>query len=94
MSTTVSNNYAIGYDFPVTGEVFYVNVVNGTTGISGVNDAIVSSISIVINQSGPSLVYNIAFKNPTLGSAQVPASSLYPDVDTALNAYRSLVLQY
>ena len=91
---TVPNTYAVGYDYAVGGAVFHVAAVNGLTGINGVNEAVVSGITITVNQTGPTTLYSIAFKNSVLGSASVPSTQLYPTVDAALAAYRSLVLQY
>lgn len=94
MATTVPNPYAIGYDFPVAGTVFCVIPVTGTNGIHGVNEAVVSAITINVTQSGPIINYDIAFKNSMLGSMTVLSNQLYPDVDAALAAYRSLVLTH
>lgn len=88
MSTTVPNPHAVGYDFAVGQTVFYVNAV------SGVADSVVRSISIAIGQAGPTTSYDIAFKNPQLGSTVTPSTNLYADVDSALAAYRALVLLY
>lgn len=85
---TVPNAYAVGYDYPVGGEVFHVNAT------SGVNHAVVSSIGVNITQSGAVVNYSIAFKNPQLGSIITQASTLYGNIDSALAAYEPLVLQY
>lgn len=84
----------VNHAYAVQQSVFYVNAVNSLTGIHGVNDAVVRSITITITQAGPTVMYDIAFKNATLGSATVAESTLYGDVDSALAAYKVLVLQY
>ncbi len=85
---TVTHAYAVQQN------VFYVTAVNSLTGINGVNEAVVRSINITITQAGPTITYDIAFSNAVLGSATVAESTLYGDVDSALAAYKILVLQY
>lgn len=85
---TVPNAYAVGYDFAVGSEVFHVSA------SSGVNHAVVSSISISVVQAGTTVNYSIAFKNPQLGSLVTLSTSLYGDIDSALAAYEPLVLAY
>ncbi len=74
------------YNFEVTQEVFYMNI------DQGVLDAIVKSVNIAISQTTTAITYDIAFKKSTKGSATVPESSLYFDVDSALAAYRNTVI--
>lgn len=58
----------------------------------GVRDAVVRALSISVTQAGSTLMYDIAFTKSSQGSANVAEPTLYPDVDTALAAYRSTVL--
>jgi hypothetical protein len=77
---TITYNYAIG------SEVFQVDETKG------VLDAIVRTITISIIQGSTTISYNVAYKKPSLGSANVVESALYANVDAALAAYKSIVV--
>lgn len=74
------------YLYPVGTTVFYMNA------NTGVEQAVIRALTANISQSGIVLAYDVAFSKPTLGSKIVTEVTLYPDVDTALLAYRLTVL--
>lgn len=76
----------ITYLYPITTTVFHMDA------IKGVREGIVRSITINIAQPGNALSYDIAFSKAMEGSAIVAETTLYPDVDTALAAYKTTVL--
>ena len=77
---------SINYQYAVSTEVFHVN------DRAGVRDAIVKSLAINITQQGTILSYNVAFKKPADGSAVVAEPTLYADIDSALAAYKPMVI--
>lgn len=74
------------YLYPVGTTVFYMDA------NTGVEQAIIRSATANISQSGIALAYDIAFSKPTLGSKIVSELTLFPDVDTALLAYKPTIL--
>ena len=77
---------SLTYNFEITTEVFHVDPNNG------VLDAVVKSIAINLSQANTTIMYSIAYKKSTLGSATVPETVLYDDIDAALAAYKLTVM--
>lgn len=77
---------AITHSYTIGQEVFHVSPT------VGVRDAIVRALAINITQTGTSISYDVAFKKVSQGSAIVAENTLYPDVDTALAAYKPTVI--
>lgn len=77
---------SITHAYTIAQDVFHVDA------SKGVREAIIKSISISVTQTGTTLLYDVAFKKPTEGSAVVAESTLYATVDAALTAYRPTIL--
>ncbi|MGZ8924609.1 MAG: hypothetical protein ACXW2E_01875 [Nitrososphaeraceae archaeon] len=77
---------SVTHNFTVGQTVFHVSANDG------VQQAVVSTISIKIAQSGTVINYTIAYSKPANGSAVVLEDSLYNDVDLALAAYKPTVV--
>lgn len=75
--------FNVAYDVNQT--VFYVSTA------TGVQESIVRSSTVFTNVLGTSIQYNIQYTKASLGSATVDESTLYPDIDTALAAYKVLL---
>ncbi len=71
--------------YNVNQTVFYVSLTNG------VQESIVRSSTVFTNVLASTIQYNIQYTKAALGSADVDQSTLYPDLDTALVAYKALI---
>lgn len=59
----------------------------------GIRDAVVKKIEATLQYGNTSLQYTIAFKKTAEGSAIVDESTLYPNADSAWDAYKQKYLE-
>ena len=81
---------AVSYDFSPGDTVFCLTTDN--CGVKAVFEAVVRNVNIkVTTPSVTTITYDVTYSQ-TAGSATVDADNAYPDVDSALTAYRAEVL--
>jgi len=86
----------VTYLYDVNQVVFYVsagvNTPNGPNNTCGVQEAVVRSVQINIDNTGTTIQYTLVFTQQPSNTITTLEANVYPDVDSALAAYRIIVL--